>query len=147
MIITCDSTLCWPSPLRWRHNERDDVSTHQPYDCLLNRLFRHDQRKHQSFASLVFVKGIHRWPVNSPHIGIVTRKMFPFHDIIMQCMHVAWAILYSYYHIAFYYKSLAISVMGMSVASIIISTMIRLCLVWPLEMCECNVVVNSLFRK
>ena len=27
-------------PLQWRHNERDGVSNHQPYDCLLNRLFR-----------------------------------------------------------------------------------------------------------
>ena len=26
--------------LQWRHNERDDVSNHQPHDCLLNRLFR-----------------------------------------------------------------------------------------------------------
>ena len=26
-----------------------------------------DQRKHQSFASLAFVRGIHRWPVDSPH--------------------------------------------------------------------------------
>ena len=25
-----------------------------------------DQRRHQSSASLAFVKGIHRWPVNSP---------------------------------------------------------------------------------
>ena len=25
------------------------------------------QRKHQSYASLAFVRGIHRWPVNSPH--------------------------------------------------------------------------------
>ena len=28
-----------------------------------------DQRKHQSSASLAFVRGIHRWPVNSPHKG------------------------------------------------------------------------------
>ena len=42
-----------------------------------------DQRKHQSFASLAFVRGIHRWPVNSPHKGPVTRKMFPFDDVIM----------------------------------------------------------------
>ena len=28
-----------------------------------------DQRKHQSSVSLVFVRGIHRWPVNSPHKG------------------------------------------------------------------------------
>ena len=42
-----------------------------------------DQRKHQSSASLAFVRGIHRGPVNSPHKWPVTRKMFPFDDIIM----------------------------------------------------------------
>ena len=42
-----------------------------------------DQRKHQSSASLTFVRGIQRWPVNSPHKGPVTRKMFPFDDVIM----------------------------------------------------------------
>ena len=45
-----------------------------------------DQRKHQSFASLAFVRGIHRWPVNSPHKGPVTRRMFPFDDVIMAIM-------------------------------------------------------------
>ena len=43
-----------------------------------------DQRKYQSSASLAFVQGIHRGPVNSPHKGPVTRKMFPFDDVIMQ---------------------------------------------------------------
>ena len=42
-----------------------------------------DQRKHQSSASLAFVPGIHRGPVNSPHKGPLTRKMFPFDDVIM----------------------------------------------------------------
>ena len=42
-----------------------------------------DQRKHQSSSSLAFVWGIHRWPVNSPHKWPVTRKMFPFDDVIM----------------------------------------------------------------
>ena len=42
-----------------------------------------DQRKHQSSASLAFVLGIHRWPVNSPHKGLVTRNIFPFDDVIM----------------------------------------------------------------
>ena len=42
-----------------------------------------DQRKYQSSASLAFVRGIHRGPVNSPHKWPVTRKMFPFHDVIM----------------------------------------------------------------
>ena len=43
-----------------------------------------DQRKHQSSASLAFVRGIHRGPVNSPHKWPVTRKMFPFDDVIMK---------------------------------------------------------------
>ena len=43
-----------------------------------------DQRKHQSSASLAFVRGIHRGPVNSLHKGSVTRKMFPFDDVIMK---------------------------------------------------------------
>ena len=42
-----------------------------------------DARKHESSASLAFVRGIHRGPVNSPHKRPVTRKMFPFDDVIM----------------------------------------------------------------
>ena len=42
-----------------------------------------DQRKNQGSASLAFVWGIHRWPVNSPHKGPVTRKMLPFDDVIL----------------------------------------------------------------
>ena len=42
-----------------------------------------DQRKHQSFASLAFVRGIHRSPVNYPHKWPVTQEMFPFDDVIM----------------------------------------------------------------
>ena len=44
-----------------------------------------DQRKQQSSSSLAFVSGIHRWPMNCPHKGpvtVVTRKMFPFDDVI-----------------------------------------------------------------
>ena len=43
------------------------------------------QRKHQTSASLSFV-GIHRRSVDSPHKGPVTRKMFPFDDVIMSCV-------------------------------------------------------------
>ena len=42
-----------------------------------------DQRKHPSSASLALVWGFHRGPVNSPHKWPVTRKMFPFDDVIM----------------------------------------------------------------
>ena len=44
-----------------------------------------DQRKHQSSTSLAFVRGIHQGPMNSPHKGSVTRKMFPLDDVIMWC--------------------------------------------------------------
>ena len=51
-----------------------------------------DQRKHHSSASRAFVRGIHQWPVNSPHNGPVTRKMFPFDDVIMSV--VLWYFLW-----------------------------------------------------
>ena len=70
--------------LQWRHNERDVVSNHQRLDCFFNRFFSGvDQRKHQSSTSLVFVRAIHRSPVDSPHKGPVTWKMFSFHDVII----------------------------------------------------------------
>ena len=47
-----------------------------------------NQRKYQSSALLAFVRGIHWSPVNSPHKGPVTQKMFPFDDIIMS--HAWW---------------------------------------------------------
>ena len=49
--------------------------------------------KHQNSASLAFVRGIHRWPVNFPHKGPVTRKMFPFNDVIM-CTQYHLVLLY-----------------------------------------------------
>ena len=50
-----------------------------------------NQRKHQSSASLAFVREIHRGPVNFPHKWPVTRKMFPFDDVIMSCKSCACA--------------------------------------------------------
>ena len=43
----------------------------------------------KSSAALAFVRGIHRWPVNSPHKGPVTRKMVPFNDVIMSMVYVS----------------------------------------------------------
>ena len=48
-----------------------------------------DQRKHHSSASLACEREIHRWPVNSPHKGPITRKMFPLDDVIMN-FHRPW---------------------------------------------------------
>ena len=53
-----------------------------------------DQGKHQSSASLAFVRGIHRSPVNSSHKWPVTRKMFPFDDVIMLCQSVGTLLFY-----------------------------------------------------
>ena len=61
------------------------------------------QRKHQSSASLVFVRRLHRGPVNSPHKGPVTWKMFPFDDVIMDkwclglhCHLISWMLAWWY---------------------------------------------------
>ena len=54
-----------------------------------------DQRKHQSSVSLASVRGIHRWPVNSPHKEPATRKMSPFDKVVMilpdhRCLLTEW---------------------------------------------------------
>ena len=50
-----------PYTLQWRQNEHDGVSNHQRLYCLLISVCSGpDQRKHQSSASLSFVRGIHR---------------------------------------------------------------------------------------
>ena len=62
--------------LQWCHNERESVSNHRILDCLLSRLFRRRSEKSIEAPSLAFVRGIHRWPVDSPNKGPVTRKCF-----------------------------------------------------------------------
>ena len=58
-----------------------------------------NQRKHQSSASLAFVREIHRGPVNVPHKWPVTRKMFPFDDVIMyDAFFVALRMWYPFNH-------------------------------------------------
>ena len=69
------------SPLRWRHNDHDGVSNHLPRGCLLNRLFR--SKKTSKLRVTGLCEGNSPGPVNSPHKGPVTRKMFPFDDVIM----------------------------------------------------------------
>ena len=83
----CVVCFCWSKSLRLnshpsnislqlRHNERDSVSNHQPHHCLLNRLFGCRSKK----TSKLHVTGlcVGKWPV--------TRKMFPFDDVIMYFM-------------------------------------------------------------
>ena len=58
-----------------------------------------DQRKHWSSASLDFVRGIHRWPVNSPHKWPVTQKMFPFDYVIMIIILFTYSQFFSHYQL------------------------------------------------
>ena len=102
--ITIDAQWCkciteldwyWFKPLQWRHNRRESVSNYRltiVYSTVYSSV---DQRKHQSSASLAFVRWVYRWPLNSPHKWPVTWKMFPFDDVIMWCL-FAWSALSHY---------------------------------------------------
>ena len=83
--FTCNVSIVWFS--QWHYNDvimsvmaSQITSLTIVYSTLYSGA---DQRKHQSSASLAFVWGKHRWPVNSPHEGPVTRKIFPFDDVFM----------------------------------------------------------------
>ena len=84
---------CW---LLWRHNGRCGVVS-QITSLTIVYLIVHpggDQRRRQSSASLAFVRGLHRWPVNSPHKWPVTRKMLPFDDVIMWWLRILrWQVI------------------------------------------------------
>ena len=69
--------------LQWRHNDHDGVKNHHPHGCLFSRLFRHRSKKTSKLCVTGLCAGNSPGPVNSPHKGPVTRKMFPFDDVIM----------------------------------------------------------------
>ena len=70
-------------PLQWRHNEHAGVSKHQPYDCLLNRLFTHRSKKTSKLRVTGLCVG------NSPVTGefptqrASNAETCPFDDVIM----------------------------------------------------------------
>ena len=73
-----------PQSSQWRHNKRGGASNYRRFKCLLIHLFRRRSRETSNGPTpLAFVSGIYRWPVDSPHKGLVTRKMYPFGDVIM----------------------------------------------------------------
>ena len=55
--------------LLWRHNEPDDVSNHQPHDCLLNRLFGHRSKNTSKLRVTGLCAG------NSPETGEFPAQM------------------------------------------------------------------------
>ena len=74
----------WTTTLRWHHNNHAGVSNHQPRGCLLNRLFTRRSKKTSKLRVTGLCVGNSPGPVNSPHKEPVTRKMFPFDDVIMK---------------------------------------------------------------
>ena len=108
-----------------------------------------DQRKYQSSASLAFVRGIHRWPVNSPHKWPVTRKMLPFDDVIgfpfEFSKHFSWlpmdyVDLSGYRYVRYVIKQSIDDVMwpcGAKRSSLnVIPYCIKVCVVWRAHDCD-----------
>ena len=77
LIVDNSTDFNTPTALRWRHHEHDSVSNHKPHNCLRNRLFRRRSKKTPKHSVTGLCVG------NSPHKWPVTRKMFPFNDVIM----------------------------------------------------------------
>ena len=89
ILDKCSSRLLMP--LRCRRNGRYSVSNHQPRDCLLNRLFRHRSKKTPKLRVAGLCAGNSPETGEFPHKWPVTRKIFPFDDVIM---HIAIQIAF-----------------------------------------------------
>ena len=100
------SWLGWSRSLQWRHNGRDGVSNHQPHHCLLNRLFGRRSKKTPKLRVTGLCTG-NSPVVNSPHKGPVTRKMFPFDDVIMWLAALSWLLYHGDVCVPTTHKALA----------------------------------------
>ena len=69
--------------LRWRHNGHDSVSNHQLHHCLRNRLVGCRSKKTSKLRVTGLCVGNSPETGEFPHKWPVTRKMFPFDDVIM----------------------------------------------------------------
>ena len=73
----------WVVSLQWRHNGHDGVSNHQPHHCLLNCLFRRRSKKTSRLRVTGLCAGYSPLTGELPAQRPVTRKIFPFDDVIM----------------------------------------------------------------
>ena len=64
-----DDVIKWKHFPRWRHNGCAGVSNHHPYDCLLNRLFRHRSKETSKLGVTGLCVG------NSPRTGEFPAQM------------------------------------------------------------------------
>ena len=77
----------WPKTLKWHHNERDRVSNRQPHDYLFDCSFRRSSKKTSNLRVTGLCAGNSPGTGEFPHKWPVTRKMFPFDDVIMNHRH------------------------------------------------------------
>ena len=68
-MLSFDESQVREFTLRWRHNDHDSVSNHQPHGCLLNRLFRRRSKKTSKLRVTGLCAG------NSPEAGEFPAQM------------------------------------------------------------------------
>ena len=71
------------TPLQWRQNGCDGVSNHRPRYCLLDRLFWSRWKKNSRLYVTGLCTGNSPVTCEFPYKWPVTRKIFPFDDVIM----------------------------------------------------------------
>ena len=73
----------WHISLQWRYNGRDGVSSHQPHDCLLNRLFKAQIKEISKLRVTVLYEG--NSPVTDEFSAqrVSNTEIFPSDDAIM----------------------------------------------------------------
>ena len=70
--------------LRWRHNERDGISNHQPHHCLLNRLYWRISKKSSKLRVTGLCEG------NSPVTGeFPAQRASSVENVSIWCCHHA----------------------------------------------------------
>ena len=86
---------CW-QPLRWRHNERDGVSNHQPNDCLRNHIFRRRSKKTLKLSVTGLCAG------NSPVTGEFPAQMASIaENVSIWWRHHELTFVYIYWFVSF----------------------------------------------
>ena len=95
LVSNAQSKVCIEPTLQWRHNDHDSVSSDQPHGCLLNRLCRRNSKKTSKLRVTGLCVGNSPGPVNSPHKWPVTRKMFPFDEVIMMVATMVSDVMHS----------------------------------------------------
>ena len=72
-------------PIAVMSHEHHSISNHQQLDCMINRLFRLTSKKTPKFCASLIPWWGGSPSVDFPHKGPVMQKVFPCHDITVEC--------------------------------------------------------------